>query len=244
MSLLDKFEKNVGALAGFELPVGDVNTGVGYDAPDGVFKTQRAAAPNMSWDTDQFHFLFYDKGFITQVAPNGLPVLSGPFGGCFMVVYKRGGTLYVGHIGTKDGDPNADVKQAWTAFEGSNDATNKVVLAFNPQRSVENLPLVVAPPRPPPSKETPDQLKKRVKKELDASLKAQDEALKKAKKVTDLLESGDKDLPQLYALVTSDVANPKAYAVYMVAQKLNGNQRRILTFKEIKGTTKGLFPAH
>lgn len=55
-------------------------------------------------------------GIITETPYEGIPVLSGPFSGCYFVEYQRAdGLRYVGHIGTDIDsiDRNTTVKHNW-----------------------------------------------------------------------------------------------------------------------------------
>jgi hypothetical protein len=86
-----------------------------------------------------FQWLGYYPGGVSEVAFDNLDVLSGPFSGCWMMVYKKDGATHVGHVGTKDDTAHAvskAVKTAWTDFANANPLT--IERGFSPARSWNN----------------------------------------------------------------------------------------------------------
>lgn len=79
-----------------------------------------------------FRFLPWYSGAISEVRLDQVDVLTGPMSGCWLVIFRRGGHRYAGHLGTDVANPvgTAAVKTAWNNF-----ATNHpgdVVGGFNP----------------------------------------------------------------------------------------------------------------
>ncbi|NVN93017.1 MAG: hypothetical protein HXX11_20815 [Desulfuromonadales bacterium] len=88
------------------------------------------------WGNTPFLWLHYFPGQISEIELHGgEDVLSGEFSGCWMVVYRKGGAIRVGHIGTTQ-DPKKDLplKEAWTKF-AFNASPDDLIIAVNPLRS-------------------------------------------------------------------------------------------------------------
>ena len=80
-----------------------------------------------------FRWLAYVKGKVTYLPYAGADILTGKMSGCWITVFKHGGTSYVAHIGTDDfpDTPNSkQAKKAWRDAETSKAVT--LVKAFNP----------------------------------------------------------------------------------------------------------------
>jgi len=86
-----------------------------------------------------FQWLTWYPGAVSQVPINGVDVLTGPMSGCWLVIYKRLGTVYAGHVGTAE--PNSPktiaAKQAWNQF-AQNAPPGSVIAGFNPARHWTN----------------------------------------------------------------------------------------------------------
>jgi len=82
-------------------------------------------------------WLHYFPGVITETAL-GQDVMSGPFCGCFLVVYKKNGKIYVGHIGTDvaGSDNTMRVKKTWKDF-ADQASVSDLLVAYNPLRQWE-----------------------------------------------------------------------------------------------------------
>lgn len=66
-----------------------------------------------------FVWLEWMRGLVSEVQPGGVDVLTGPMSGCWIVSYLRGGTRFVGHIGTDmtATSPNTiQARNAWNTF--------------------------------------------------------------------------------------------------------------------------------
>jgi hypothetical protein len=66
-----------------------------------------------------FVWLEWLGGFVSEVAPMGMDVLTGPMSGCGITEYLRNGVRYVGHVGTvmTAADPaSVAAKTAWNNF--------------------------------------------------------------------------------------------------------------------------------
>ncbi len=70
-----------------------------------------------------FQWLHYQKGVVNQVSPLGMDVLSGDFGGCWMIYYLMNGIPRVGHVGTYLGRDDPDTKAAKRAWRNFATAT-------------------------------------------------------------------------------------------------------------------------
>jgi hypothetical protein len=83
-----------------------------------------------------FQWLAWIPGAISAVQPSGKDVLTGPMSGCWVVVFRRNGIEYVGHIGTgmTSNDPQSiAVKKAWYTF-ARGAGPGDVIAGFNPAR--------------------------------------------------------------------------------------------------------------
>lgn len=63
-----------------------------------------------------FIWLPWLPGKVSEVAPQGIDVLTGPFTGCWVTSYTRMGTRFVGHVGTegwKTSPASLRAKAAW-----------------------------------------------------------------------------------------------------------------------------------
>ena len=82
--------------------------------------------------TCEVKWLQYFSGFITEAKLGG-DILTGPFQGCYIVVYKRSDSIWVGHIGTSNVNPahNNAVKRYWTDWAIDHPA-DKLLVAYNP----------------------------------------------------------------------------------------------------------------
>jgi hypothetical protein len=89
-----------------------------------------------------FKWLAWYPGAISEVALAGTDVLTGPMSGCWLVIYRRAGVVYAGHIGTAE--PNSPktlaVKHSWNQF--AQGTPGAVIAGFNPARRWTN----AAPP--------------------------------------------------------------------------------------------------
>ncbi len=66
-----------------------------------------------------FVWLEWLGGLVSEVAPNGMDVLTGPMSGCWITEYMRGGVRYIGHVGTvmTATDPaSIAARTAWNNF--------------------------------------------------------------------------------------------------------------------------------
>jgi hypothetical protein len=83
-----------------------------------------------------FQWLAWMPGEISAVQLSWGDVLTGPMSGCWVVVFRQNGMVYVGHIGTSDpGSPQTNaVKTAWRAFTDANPQAPFPV-GFNPFRA-------------------------------------------------------------------------------------------------------------
>ncbi|GAB5534282.1 MAG: hypothetical protein Rubg2KO_05310 [Rubricoccaceae bacterium] len=81
-----------------------------------------------------FQWLEYVAGAITEVDLHQGDVLTGPMSGCAIRVYRRGGVVRVGHVGTHDTDPvkTAASKKSWGDFARANQGD--LISGFNPMR--------------------------------------------------------------------------------------------------------------
>jgi hypothetical protein len=69
-----------------------------------------------------FVWLEWLGGLVSEVKVGGIDILTGPFTGCWLVSYLRGGVHYIGHVGTCDdhADPRSiAAKAAWNTFAAS-----------------------------------------------------------------------------------------------------------------------------
>jgi hypothetical protein len=83
-----------------------------------------------------FQWLAWIPGAISAVQPTSGDVLTGPMSGCWVVVFRRNGIEYVGHIGTAmtSNDPQSiAVKKAWYTF-ARGAGPGDVIAGFNPAR--------------------------------------------------------------------------------------------------------------
>jgi len=82
-----------------------------------------------------FQWLGYYPGAVSEVTLDNLPVLSGPFSGCWMMVYRKDGRVHVGHVGTDINRPEKTraAKEAWVGFANPN--RFDVLRGFNPVRA-------------------------------------------------------------------------------------------------------------
>lgn len=82
-----------------------------------------------------FVWLEWLPGSVSEVAPGGIDVLTGPMSGCWIMVYTRGGVQYVGHVGTEDDPGTANsiaAKNAWNVYGAA--APVGSISGFNPAR--------------------------------------------------------------------------------------------------------------
>ena len=83
-----------------------------------------------------FQWLYYYGGAVNEVSYDNIDVLSGNFSGCWMMVYRKNGIQYVGHVGTVD-DPTTKhsiaAKKAWNKFASEN--KNDVIRGFSPAKA-------------------------------------------------------------------------------------------------------------
>jgi hypothetical protein len=87
-----------------------------------------------------FQWLAWIPGAISAVQTGG-DVLTGPMSGCWVVVFRRNGIEYVGHIGTAMTSNNPQsiaVKQAWYTF-ARGAGPGGVIAGFNPARAWPNV---------------------------------------------------------------------------------------------------------
>lgn len=77
-------------------------------------------------------WLHYMPGDISHVPFNGTDVLTGKMSGCPLVVFRHGGMIHAGHIGTIVGDAvsNAAVLGTWNNWANANAVD--VIAGFNP----------------------------------------------------------------------------------------------------------------
>ncbi|MBS1872160.1 MAG: hypothetical protein JSU00_03030 [Acidobacteria bacterium] len=101
----------------------------------GVFKktstTGAGAHATKPWRT--FGWLPWLPGSISEVQMGGSDVLTGPMSGCDLVMYRRAGVTYAGHLGTDVGADaqNASVKATWNGFAVASGQAN-IIGGFNP----------------------------------------------------------------------------------------------------------------
>jgi len=83
------------------------------------------------WRT--FGWLAWLPGSISEVPLGGNDVLTGPMSGCDLVLYRRLGVVYAGHLGTDVGAAaqNASVKATWNGF-ATNAGALDIIGGFNP----------------------------------------------------------------------------------------------------------------
>lgn len=90
-------------------------------------------APEVRKAHRNFRWLPWAAGSITELRIPGVEVLSGPFSGCWLTVYLRGGQYYVGHVGTSEqAAATAAVKLTWNTTMVAH--PGNVLAAFNPFR--------------------------------------------------------------------------------------------------------------
>jgi hypothetical protein len=80
----------------------------GFQEVNAVVKTHR----NFVW-------LEWLPGFVSEVQPGGMDVLTGPMSGCWITSYLRGVVHYIGHVGTENLPTSANsiaARNAWNAF--------------------------------------------------------------------------------------------------------------------------------
>ena len=97
--------------------------------------SQISAGENQAKVHRNFQWLGYYGGAVSQVAFDNLDVLSGNFSGCWMMVYKKNGVTYVGHVGTVDEPTHAKsiaAKKAWVDFATA--SPRAIKRGFNPAR--------------------------------------------------------------------------------------------------------------
>jgi len=66
-----------------------------------------------------FVWLEWLPGFVSEVQPGGMDVLTGPMSGCWITSYLRGVVHYIGHVGTENLPTSANsiaARNAWNAF--------------------------------------------------------------------------------------------------------------------------------
>ena len=98
--------------------------------------SQMVAGENQSKVHRNFQWLGYYGGAVSQVALDGLDVLSGNFSGCWMTVYRNAGVTYVCHVGSVDDAAHQKTlaaKKAWNDFAGAN--PHAILRGFNPARA-------------------------------------------------------------------------------------------------------------
>jgi hypothetical protein len=85
----------------------------------------------------RFLWLPWIPGHITEVPLEGTDVLTGPMSGCKIVIYRRGGKTYVGHIGTDIASVarTAAVKECWNSFAEQSSAE---IQGFDPTEAISN----------------------------------------------------------------------------------------------------------
>lgn len=88
-------------------------------------------------DHRNFRWLPWIQGKVSYVALDGPDVVSGPFSGCWVSIFRMRGQLWVGHIGTFMGGEDPDTLQAINAWEGA-EASGVVtsLKATNPLRDI------------------------------------------------------------------------------------------------------------
>jgi hypothetical protein len=97
-------------------------------------KTSSIVRGTDSKDYRNFRWLEYFPGFITEIPFCRVDVLTGEMSGCWIVLYKREGIEYVGHIGTFSTPTHhltLIVRNAWMAF-ATNVLPGDVIAGFNP----------------------------------------------------------------------------------------------------------------
>jgi hypothetical protein len=80
-----------------------------------------------------FLWLEWVPGVVSEIQPNGMDVLTGPMSGCWIVSYLRGGTHYIGHVGTDNLPTTANsiaARNAWNTFAANSPMT--AYSGFNP----------------------------------------------------------------------------------------------------------------
>ena len=128
-------------LAGFNPPI-DLKIKIGLQRfgkhVEAQFHRQRTSATGVGAVRKahrNFIWLAWLPGFVSEVQPQGIDVLTGPMSGCWVTTYSRGGVRYVGHVGTEDSADSAksvDAKNAWNTFAAS--VPMGSCSGFNPSR--------------------------------------------------------------------------------------------------------------
>jgi hypothetical protein len=99
----------------------------------GVFKktSDVALAPGPKAHRN-FRWLPWLSGAISEVPTGGVDVVTGPMSGCWLVMYRRAGVTYVGHLGTDVARPveTGLVKASWNGFALAH--PGDVLCGFNP----------------------------------------------------------------------------------------------------------------
>jgi hypothetical protein len=89
-----------------------------------------------------FQWLAWIPGAISAVQLPWGDVLTGPMSGCWLVIYKRNGIKYVGHIGTAENTTSPQsiaAKEAWYKFAPLAGEGN-LIAGFNPLKAWTNFP--------------------------------------------------------------------------------------------------------
>jgi hypothetical protein len=103
-----------------------------YMAEPVTFKKSGWFNPFMSVESYQPLYVPWHRGHITELRYTGNDIISGPFSGCYFVMYKRDGDVYVGHIDTKNEN---ETKETWKAFyykTKRDPRENQIFFAFDP----------------------------------------------------------------------------------------------------------------
>jgi hypothetical protein len=80
-----------------------------------------------------FIWLEWMPGFVSEVQPGGMDVLTGPMSGCWIMSYLKGGVHYIGHVGTENLPTTANsiaARNAWNTFAAAQPMT--AYSGFNP----------------------------------------------------------------------------------------------------------------
>jgi hypothetical protein len=84
-------------------------------------------------DHRTFRWLPWVLGKVSCVPLAGSDILTGKMSGCWLVIFRRNGVQYAGHIGTADSPISADTLQAQAAWRNAVNAGHIIpVAAFNP----------------------------------------------------------------------------------------------------------------
>jgi hypothetical protein len=101
-------------------------------------KNAPATMADQSWAERKFRWLPFIPGIITCMLLDGLDIQSGPFSGCWMVIFAFREIHYVGHIGK---DSNSEEKTKNAKINWKNAIENRLIQpikAFKPEFSPIN----------------------------------------------------------------------------------------------------------